>query len=79
MYMNLNQALIQELTPRDRMGRVMALNSMVSAGLLPLGGLASAMLASVIGAQESLSVFGLLGLGCVLTALWRAKGLRSLP
>ncbi len=79
MYMNLNQALIQELTPPDRMGRVMALNSMVSAGLLPLGGLASAMLASVIGAQEALSVFGLLGLCCVLTALWRADGLRSLP
>ncbi len=79
MYMNLNQALIQELTPRDRMGRVMALNSMVSAGLLPLGGLAAAVLASAIGAQQSLSMFGVLGLGCVLVAIWRAKGLRSLP
>jgi MFS family permease len=78
MYMNLNQALIQELTPSDRMGRVMALNSMVSAGLLPLGGLAAALLAAVIGAQASLSTFGVLGLCCVLTALWRAEGLRSL-
>ncbi len=77
-YMNLNQALIQELTPRDRMGRVMALTSMVSAGLLPLGGLLSALLASTIGAQEALSVFGFLGLACVLMSLWRANGLRSL-
>ena len=52
---------------------------MVSAGLLPLGGLAAAVLASAIGAQESLSAFGLLGLCCVLTALVRARHLRSLP
>ncbi len=77
-YMNLNQALIQELTPRDRMGRVMALTTLVSAGLLPLGGLFAALLASVIGAQETLSVFGALGLACVLVSLWRAQGLRSL-
>jgi MFS family permease len=78
MYLNLNQALIQELTPADRMGRVMGLNSMVQAGLLPLGGLAAGVLASMIGAQEALSVFGALGLACVLVALWRADGLRAL-
>ena len=77
-YMNLNQALIQELTPRDRMGRVMALTTLVSAGLLPLGGLLSALLASAIGAQEALSTFGVVGLACVVISLWRARGLRSL-
>ena len=79
MYMNLNQALIQELTPADRMGRVMALNALVSAGLLPLGGLASGLLASAIGAQLSVSTFGGIGLVCVLVALRRAGALRSLP
>ena len=77
-YMNLNQALIQELTPVDRMGRVMALNAMVNAGLLPLGGLAAGLLATAIGGRAALSTFGAIGLVCVLTALVRARGLRSL-
>jgi MFS family permease len=77
-YMNLNQALIQELTPPERMGRVMALNSLVQAGLLPLGGLLAGLLATVIGAQHALSVFGALGLACVLLDLGRARGLRAL-
>lgn len=79
MYINLNQALIQELTPADRMGRVMALNSMVQAGLLPLGGLIAGLLATAVGAQEALSIFGAFGLACVLLALWRGHGLRALP
>ena len=78
LYMNLNQALIQELTPPDRMGRVMALSTMVGAGLLPLGGLAAAIVASSLGAQATLSLFGLIGLTCVLLSLWRARALRLL-
>jgi MFS family permease len=78
MYANLNQALIQELTPADRMGRVMALSSLVNAGLLPIGGLAAGLLASAAGAQAAVSICGALGLCCVLVALWRARGLRSL-
>jgi MFS family permease len=78
-YMNLNQALIQELTPPDRMGRVMALSAMTSAGLLPLGGLSAALLASVVGAPGAISIFGVIGLCCVLAALWRAGALRALP
>ena len=78
IYSNLNQALIQELTPRDRMGRVMALSSLVNAGLLPLGGLLAALVAGAIGAQPTLGLFGAVGLTCVLLALWRARDLRSL-
>jgi MFS family permease len=77
-YMNLNQSLIQELTPADRMGRVMALNSLVQAGLLPLGGLVAGLLATAIGAPATLSLFGLAGLLCVLTALVRAHALRAI-
>lgn len=77
-YVNLNQALIQELTPQDRMGRVMALSALVNAGLLPIGGLVAALLAAAIGAQATVSTFGLVGLCCVLLALWRASGLRAL-
>jgi hypothetical protein len=51
----------------------------VQAGLLPLGGLLAGLLATVIGAQHALSVFGALGLACVLLALGRARGLRALP
>jgi MFS family permease len=78
IYMNLNQALIQELTPADRMGRVMALSSMVGAGLLPIGALFAGLLASAVGAQHALTTFGAVGLVCVISALWRAKGLRQL-
>lgn len=78
-YMNLNQSLIQELTPQDRMGRVMALNSLVQAGLMPIGGLLAGVLASWIGAQLTLSLFGVAGLLVVITALVRADALRALP
>lgn len=78
LYLNLNQSLIQELTPLDRMGRVMALNALVNAGLLPLGGLVAGLVASGIGPRPTLCVFGAVGLGCAVTALARAKGLRAL-
>ncbi len=78
MYMNLNQSLIQELTPLDRMGRVMGLSTLVNAGLLPIGGLAAGVLASFVGVRPALSLFGTAALLCVLTALIRAKGLRAL-
>jgi predicted MFS family arabinose efflux permease len=78
-YMNLNQSLIQELTPQDRMGRVMALNSLVQAGLMPIGGLLAGVLAQWIGAPLTLSLFGVAGLVSVIIALLRADALRSLP
>jgi MFS family permease len=78
MYMNLNQSLIQELTPLDRMGRVMGLSTLVNAGLLPIGGLLAGVVASVVGVRAALSTFGIAALLCVLTALVRAKGLRAL-
>lgn len=78
MYMNLNQSLIQELTPLDRMGRVMGLSTLVNAGLLPIGGLAAGVVAAVVGVRTALSLFGLAALLCVITALVRAKGLRAL-
>lgn len=78
MYTNLNQALIQELTPRDRMGRVMALSTMVNAGLLPIGGLLSALVASVIGARHTVSLCGALAAVCVVATWGRSRDLRSL-
>ncbi len=78
MYMNLNQSLIQELTPLDRMGRVMGLSTLVNAGLLPIGGLAAGVVASILGVRAALSLFGIAALLCVITALLRAKGLRAL-
>ena len=37
--MNINQTLIQELTPKDKMGRVMSLTALTQGGLVPLGAL----------------------------------------
>ncbi|MFN8024011.1 MAG: MFS transporter [Acidimicrobiales bacterium] len=78
MYSNLNQALIQELTPRDRMGRVMALSTMVNAGLLPIGGLLSALVASAIGPRPTVSLCGALAAVCIAATLWRSRELRAL-
>jgi MFS family permease len=77
-YLNLNQALIQEFAPLDRMGRVMALSSLLNAGLMPIGALFAGFLAAVTGPRTALSVFGALGLACVLSTLWRSQSLRRI-
>jgi MFS family permease len=79
IYLNLNQTLIQELTPQDRMGRVMSLSGLVSAGLVPIGALLASALAGVVGAQTALSLVSGFGLACVLGTLAVAKGLRAQP
>jgi MFS family permease len=75
-YMNINQTLIQELTPREKMGRVMSLTVLTQGGLVPIGALAASALAGSIGPQPAMSVFGVVSLTCVLITLAVAKELR---
>lgn len=77
IYLNLNQTLIQELTPKDHMGRVMSLTSLTQAGLVPIGALLASSLAEGIGPRAATSVFGAAGLLCVLSALAFAGDLRA--
>lgn len=77
-YANLNQALIQGLAPIDRMGRVMSLATLVSAGIAPLGSLAAVATAGAIGSRPTLGLFGAIGLVGVLITLARADDLRAL-
>jgi predicted MFS family arabinose efflux permease len=79
IYMNLNQTLIQELTPAGHMGRVMSLTALTQAGLVPIGALVASSLAGVIGPRATMSVFGSVALACVLAALTFAKELRAQP
>lgn len=79
IYMNLNQTLIQELTPAERMGRVMSLTALANAGLVPFGALVSSALAGAIGPQPAMSVVGLVALACVLATLATARRLREQP
>ncbi len=76
-YMNINQTLIQELTPRDKMGRVMSLTALTQGGLVPLGALIASALSGVIGPQPTMSIFGVVSLACVLITLAVAKELRQ--
>ena len=76
-YMNINQTLIQELTPREKMGRVMSLTSLTQGGLVPLGALVASALAGAIGPQRAMSIFGVVSLSCVLVTLAIAKELRQ--
>ncbi len=76
-YMNLNQTLIQELTPREKMGRVMSLTALAQAGLSPLGALAASALAEVTGPQPAMGLFGVVSLAAVFCALLFGKELRA--
>ncbi len=75
-YMNINQTLIQELTPKEKMGRVMSLTVLTQGGLVPLGALVASALAESIGPQPAMSVFGVVALACVVVTLVVAKELR---
>jgi predicted MFS family arabinose efflux permease len=77
IYLNLNQTLIQESTPQDHMGRVMSLTSLAQAGLMPIGALVGSALAGAVGPRAAMSIFGAIGLVCVLGTLWRADALRA--
>lgn len=76
-YMNINQTLIQELTPKDKMGRVMSLTALTQGGLVPLGALIASALSGVVGPQQAMSIFGVASLACVLLTLAVAKELRQ--
>lgn len=76
-YLNLNQTLIQSATPQHTMGRVMALHSLCQVGLAPMGALVMGVVASGMGPQATISIFGALGIAIVLVTFWRADGLRA--
>lgn len=78
-YLNLNQTLIQTATPGDMMGRVMSLHTLVQVGLAPLGSLAAGVIATGIGAQATMSLFGAIGVTAALLTFWRARELRATP
>ena len=67
----------KELTPREKMGRVMSLTSLTQGGLVPLGALVASALAGAIGPQRAMSIFGVVSLSCVLVTLAIAKELRQ--
>ena len=77
IYMNLNQTLIQESTPQGHMGRVMSLTNLAQAGLVPIGALVGSALAGAVGPRAAMSIYGAVGLACVLGTLWRADALRA--
>lgn len=68
LYMNLNQTLIQNNTPREVMGRVMAIHSLLMSGLAPAGALLVGVLARSI--DSAPLVFSLCGLGMLASTLY---------
>ncbi len=79
-YVNLNQTLIQAATPIETMGRVMSLNVLANSGLAPLGSLlAGALAGTSLGIRGTYSLFGVVGLLCVLVTLTWSRSLRTLP
>ncbi|MCB0985889.1 MAG: MFS transporter [Ilumatobacter sp.] len=78
-YANLNQTLIQELTPHEKMGRVMSLTALAQAGLSPLGAFGASALAQWIGARPAMGWLGAVSLVCVLGTLAFGRELRVQP
>lgn len=66
-YMNLNQTLIQNNTPREVMGRVMAIHSLLMSGLAPTGALLVGVIARYVdSAPLTFSACGLLMMASTL-------------
>lgn len=66
LYMNLNQTLIQNNTPPEVMGRVMAIHSLLMSGLAPAGALIAGFVARRI--DSAPLIFSLCGFLMLLTA-----------
>ena len=78
-YMNLSQTLIQNNTPPQVMGRVMALHSLLMSGLAPLGALVVGIIArNIESAPTTFSVTGLLMLVMAIYFLVTKKNLRAM-
>ena len=78
-YMNLSQTLIQNNTPPQVMGRVMAVHSLLMSGLAPLGALIVGVIARrVHSAPMTFSVTGLLMLMTAVYFLVVKKNLRAM-
>ena len=78
-YMNLSQTLIQNNTPPQVMGRVMAGHSLIMSGLAPLGALVVGIIArNVDSAPATFSVTGLLMLVMAIYFLVTKKNLRAM-
>lgn len=78
-YMNLSQTLIQNNTPPQVMGRVMAIHSLIFSGLAPLGALAVGIIArNIDSAPTTFSIAGMLMLGMAIYFLVVKKNLRAM-
>ncbi len=65
-YINMNQGLIQSNTPQRMMGRVMALYTLIQAGLLPVGALTLGYVGGAVGMGTAISGAGIISLVVVL-------------
>lgn len=68
LYMNLNQTLIQNNTPPEVMGRVMAIHSLLMTGMAPLGALVVGYVARI--ADSAPLTFSGAGVMMLASALW---------
>ncbi len=78
-YLTMNQGLIQSLTPKPLMGRVMAVYSLVLAGLNPVGALALGFLAKATSPALTLKLAGFVMWICVMSIYLFGRHLLSDP
>ena len=77
-YVNMNQGLIQANTPKQMMGRVMAIFTLVQLGFMPIGALILGIIAGQIGLGNTISAAGLVALTTVVYTYMTDENLRTL-
>ena len=77
-YINMNQGLIQANTPKQMMGRVMAIFTLVQLGFMPIGALILGIIAGQIGLGNTISAAGLVALTTVVYTYMTDENLRTL-
>lgn len=77
LFINLNMVLIQEITPDERLGRVVSMQQLFTFGLTPVGALVAGVVATWLGTQPTIAAFGVLGAALVVLAFVRAGDLRG--
>ncbi len=77
-FINMNQGLVQSVTPRDLMGRVMGLYTLIQGGLTPLGGLVLGFVAVEIGPDDTITIAAGLAFAAVAITYLLARPLHDL-
>jgi hypothetical protein len=78
LYQNMSQSILQTHTPRELLGRVLAILTLAVQGMIPLGALQAGIVASILNARIAAVYCGLTAIVIVFLALAFGRRFRQL-